>query len=55
MSDVIYLEDLQGRLLGTRVLRPGEDARKVAIQLLNRKSCDVSGFYAPIPYPIRKY
>ena len=49
---VVYVEDLQGRPLGSHTLRPGEDAEAIARRILNQKSSGASQFYGPINYPL---
>ena len=49
---VVYVEDLQGRPLGSHPLRPGEDAEAIARRILNQKSSGASQFYGPINYPL---
>jgi hypothetical protein len=43
--------DLQGRLLGTEVLRPGDGADAVARKILREKSGKRNSFYDAIVYP----
>jgi hypothetical protein len=47
----LEVTDLQGRLLGTQPINPGDDAEAAARAVLRKKRS--SGFYAPIPYPRR--
>src|SRR5262249_32624848 len=41
---VVYVEDLQGRPLGSHPLRPGEDAEAIARRILNPTSSGASQF-----------
>lgn len=47
----LEVADLEGRLLGTQPINPGDDAEAAARAILRKKRS--SGFYAPIPYPRR--
>jgi hypothetical protein len=47
---VVYVEDLQGRPLGSHTLRPGEDAEAIARRILNQKSS--GAFTAPSITPL---
>jgi hypothetical protein len=49
-NGVIHVEDLEGRVLGQHVLRPGEDAEATARKILRQKAAGASNFYAPIAY-----
>jgi hypothetical protein len=46
---MVNVMDLQGRLLGTERLRPGDDPAAVARRILRAKSTP-DDFYAPIRY-----
>jgi hypothetical protein len=45
----VKVEDLEGRLLGTQPITPGDDVEAAARRILREKK--VSQFYQPIPYP----
>jgi hypothetical protein len=45
---MIRVSNMQGRPLGTQMLKPGEEPDSVARRLLREKR--PSGFYDPIPY-----
>jgi hypothetical protein len=46
----VKVEDLDGRLLGTAPIKPGDDIEAAARTILREKK-KVSAFYDPIPYP----
>jgi hypothetical protein len=48
---MVKVTDLQGHLLGTQPIRPGDDIEAAARKILREKSGKHSEFYAPIPYP----
>jgi hypothetical protein len=48
---MVKVTDLQGRLLGTQPINPGDDAEAAARAVLRKKRG--SAFYAPIQYPRR--
>jgi hypothetical protein len=48
---MVKVEDLQGRLLGTEPINPGDDAEAAARAVLRKKRA--SAFYDPIQYPRR--
>jgi hypothetical protein len=48
---MVKVADLQGKLLGTQPLKPGDDAEAAARKILREKKA--SAFYDPIQYPRR--
>jgi hypothetical protein len=46
---MVKVADLQGRLLGTQPIKPGDDAEAAARKILREKKA--SAFYDPIQYP----
>jgi hypothetical protein len=46
----LHVEDLQGRELGTQLLRPGDDIEAAARKILRESHGRHSSFYDPIPY-----
>jgi hypothetical protein len=51
-GDMVHVQDMEGRLLGSEQFRPGDDVKAVARRILRAKR--PSSFFDPIPYPYRR-